>query len=160
MEALIFLIHYKIGTSFLNFELTGVCVCEYFQYLFINPYRPCQTDPTLLDAVEKCRMTTRWPDECNVLGPACWTQGSGTKIYLNSLEKILSWRFQVPFKIINRVTLSVSKRTAVPESGNCNSKCAVSRGLAPCRCVEPCEDLGRHCVLSNGNGNGNDNEFI
>ena len=107
---------------------------------------------------KKCRMTTRWPDECNVMDPACRTQGSGITIYLKSLENKLSWRFQVPFKIINRVNLSDSKRTAVPESGNCNSKCAVSRGLSPCRCEEPCEDLERHCVGSNGNGN--DDEFI
>ena len=114
-------------------------MCGYFQYLFINPCRPGQTDPTflnptLLDAVEKCRTTTRWPNECNVLDPAFWTQGSGTKIYPESLESKLSrsWRFQVTFKIVNRVTFSDdSKRTAVPESGNCNSKCAVLKGLSP-----------------------------
>ena len=133
---------YKIGPSIVNFKLTG-----------FNPYRPChETDPTSSNIVEKLRTTTRWPNECNVLGPACWTQGSGTKIYLKSLENKLSpfWRFQVPFKVINRVTLSLSdsKKTAVPESGNCNSKCAVSRGLAPCRCEEPCEDPGRHCLGS------------
>ena len=41
------------------------------------------------------------------------------------------WRFKVPLKINSRVPLSDRKRTAVPESGNCNSKCAVSKGLAP-----------------------------
>ena len=93
------------------------------------------------------------PNEYNMLDPACWTQGSGTKIYLKSLENKISpcWRFQVPFKIINRlltVTLYNSKRTAVPESGNYNSKCVVCRGLALCKCEEPCEDPGHHCVGS------------
>ena len=123
--------------------------CEYFQYLLthIGLAKRIQHHSTLLDAVEKCRMTTRWPDKRNVLDPACWTQGSGTII---GLENKLSpcWRFQVPLKIINRVTLSDGKRKAVPEPGNCNSKCVVSRGLAPCRCEEPCEDPGRHCVVS------------
>ena len=112
MEALVFQSHHKIGPSFVNFKLTGVSLCEYFQYLFINPYRPCQTDPTSSNIVEKLRTTTRWPNECNVLGPACWTQGSGTKIYLKSLENKLSpfWLFQVPFQVINRVTLSLIAR--------------------------------------------------
>ena len=76
---------------------------------------------------------TRWPNECNMLDPAFWTQLSGTKIYPESLKNKLSpcWHFKVPFKINSRVTLSERNRTAVPESGNCNSKCAVSKGLAP-----------------------------
>ena len=109
-----------------------------------------QLHPTLLDAVEKCRK--RWPNECNMLDPEFWTRGSRTKIYPESLENKLSpcLRFQVPFKIINRVTLCDSKRTAVPESGNCNSKCPVSKDLAPCRCEEPWEDPGRNFVGSSG----------
>ena len=127
-----------------------VSISSIFSLTHIGLAKRIQHHPTLLDAFEKCWTTTRWPDECNVLDPACWTQGSGTKNYLKSLENKLSpcLRFQVPFKISNRVTLSDSKRTAVPESGNCNSKYAVSRGLAPCGCEEPCEDPGRHCVGS------------
>ena len=127
-----------------------VSISSIFSLTHTGLAKRIQHHPTLLDPVEKWRTTTRWPNECNVLDPAFWTQGSGTKIYPSSLENKFSscWRFQVPFNFINRVTLSDSKRTAVPESGNCNSKCAVSRGLAPRRCEEPCEDPGRHCVGS------------
>ena len=106
-----------------------------------------QHHPTLLDVVEKCRTTTRWPDECNVLNPACFY----SRVWNQNLPKILRKQtltlltFSSSFKIINRVTLSDSKRMAVPESG---SKCAVSRGLAPCRCEEPCQDPRLHCVGS------------
>ena len=100
---------------------------------------------TLLKSVER-------GDQTNA---TCWIQNfglkrSGTKIYPESLENKLSpcWRFQIPVKIINRVTLCDSKRMGVPESGNCNSKCPVFKGLAPCRCEEPWEDPGRHCVGS------------
>ena len=81
------------------------------------------------------------------IGSRIWTQGSGTEIYLESSENKLSpcWRFQVP---LSRDTLCDSKRTAVPESGNCNSKCPVSKGLSPCRCEESWEDPGFHCVGS------------
>ena len=58
-----------------------------------------------------------------MLDPEFWTQGSRNKIYPESLENKLSpcWRFQNPFKIINRVTLCDSKITAVPEPGTARS---------------------------------------
>ena len=68
-----------------------------------------------------------------LLHPAFWTQGSGTKYTQNTLKLLL--------KINSRVTLSDRKRKTVPESGNCNSKCVVSKGLAPGQEVqEPKED--------------------
>ena len=57
-----------------------------------------------------------------------------------------TWRPWRHVKTENRVILCDSKRTAVPESGNCNRKCPVSNGLAPCMCEEPWEDPRRHCV--------------
>ena len=46
------------------------------------------------------------------MNPELWTPGFGNKIYPESLENKLSpcWRFQVPFKIINRVTLDGCSR--------------------------------------------------
>ena len=123
----------------LRIKLLSLCVCisSIFSLTHTGLAKRIQHHPTLLFAVENCR--TRWSNECNMLDPEFWIQGSGTKIYPESLENKLSpcWRFQVPFKIINRVTLCDSKRTVVPETGNCNSKCPVSKGLAPCRCEEP-----------------------
>ena len=125
-----------------------VSISSIFSLTHTGLAKRIQHHPTLLDAIEKCR--TRWSNECNMLDLEFWTHGFGAKIYPESLENKLSpcWRFQVPFKIINRVTLCDSKRTAVPESGNLNSKCPVSKGLAPCRCEEPWEDPGRNCVGS------------
>ena len=121
-----------------------VSISSIFSLAHTGLAKRIQLHPTLLDAVEKCRK--RWPNECNMLDPEFWTQGSGAKIYPESLENKVSpcWRFQVPFEIIYRA----SKRTVVPESGNCNSKCPVSKYLAPCRCEEPWEDPGRNCVGS------------
>ena len=136
MEALIFFI--KSDELFLNFELNCmeflcVSISRIFSLTHTGLAQRIQHHPTLLDAVEKCQ--TRWSNECNRLDPEFWTQGPRTKIFPESLENKLSpcWRFQVPFKIINRVTFFDSKRTAVPESGNCNSKFPVSKGLATYR---------------------------
>ena len=61
-------------------------MCEYFHYLFINPYKPGQMDPTSLDAVEVSNEVVK--NECNMLDPEFWTQGSGTKIYPESLAML------------------------------------------------------------------------
>ena len=124
-------------------------MCEYFKYLY--PYRPGQTDPISSNIVGRCWKVSKEVTKgmqnvgSRILDTRVWNQNIPRSLRKQTLAML---GFSSPLKIINRVTLCDSKRTAVPEPGNCNSKCPVSKGLASCRREEPWEHPGHHCVGS------------